>query len=216
MAHQISVVFRTVLLDNATKDFIKKYSDAIIINIGCGFDTRFFRLDNGKILWFDLDLPESIRIRRQFFEETDRYKMIPKSVFDYSWIDEIPTDKPVLIIAEGILMYFTELEVKELMDKLVESFDDVEMLLETIPSSLVNQSKKQDIIKNQYQIDAEFQWGIKREKEIEKLNSRIKFIDDWHYFDYHRDRWKSIRWLSLIPTFKNRFGNRIVHVKFIT
>ncbi len=213
---QISVVVRTELLDNATKNFIQKYPEAVIINIGCGLDTRFSRLDNGKILWYDLDLPESIRIRRRFFEETDRYKMIAKSVFDYSWIDEIVNTEPVLIIAEGILMYFTEEEVKDLINKLVTSFPDAEMLLETIPFSLVNQSIKQEIIKNQYQIDAQFQWGIKIGKEIEKLNNEIKFIEDWHYFDYHRDRWKSIRWLSLIPTFKNRFGNRIVHVKFIT
>ncbi|HMK53945.1 MAG TPA: class I SAM-dependent methyltransferase, partial [Methanobacteriaceae archaeon] len=140
--------------------------------------------------------------------------IIAKSVFDYSWIDEIRTNNPILIIAEGILMYFTEQEVKNLMNKLVVAFKGAEMLLETIPPSLVKQNKQQNVIKNQYQIDAQFQWGIKKGKEMEKLNNRIRFIEEWHYFDYHKDRWKIIRWLSLIPTFKNRFGNRIVHLKF--
>lgn len=107
--------------------------------------------------------------------------MIAKSVFDYTWIDEIALDdKPVLIIAEGLFMYFTENEVKELMNKLATTFKGSEMLLETIPSSLVKQSKKQDLVKKQYQIEAQFQWGIKKGKDVEKLNNRIKFLQEWH------------------------------------
>ena len=211
----VSVAVRTEILDRAVKSFIDKYQDATIINIGCGLDTRFLRADNGRIIWYDLDLPEVISIRKQFFQESERHKMIAKSVFDYSWIDDINANEHVLIIAEGIFMYLTEPEVKDIMSKLAAAFKEAEMLLETTPASLVKQNQKQDIIKDQYQIEARLQWGIKKGKEIEKLNDRIEFIEDWHYFDYHKDRWKIIRWLSLIPTFKDRFGNRIVHLKFI-
>ena len=141
--------------------------------------------------------------------------MIGKSVFDYSWIDDINANDHILIIAEGILMYLTEQEVKDIMSKLAGAFNGAEMLLETTPASLVKQNQKQDLIKDQYQIEARLQWGIKKGKDITKLNSHIEFIEDWHYFDYYKDRWKTIRWLSLIPGFKDRFGNRIVHLKFI-
>ncbi|HEX3013659.1 MAG TPA: class I SAM-dependent methyltransferase, partial [Methanobacterium sp.] len=67
---QVMVAVRTEILDNATNAFIEKYPDAVIINLGCGLDTRFSRLDNGKIHWYDLDLPESISVRKQFFEES--------------------------------------------------------------------------------------------------------------------------------------------------
>lgn len=212
---QVSVAVRTELLDKAAKTFIDKYPTATIINIGCGLDTRFLRTDNGKICWYDLDLPEVITIREQFFNESERHKMIAKSVFDYSWIDDIKAKGPVLIIAEGIFMYLTEQEVEEIMDKLAHAFKGAEMLLETTPASLVKQNQGHDLIKDQYKIEARLQWGIKKGKDIEKLNSHIEFIEDWHYFDYHKNRWRIIRWLSLIPTFKDRFGNRIVHLKFI-
>lgn len=210
---QLSIAIRTEILDNTTKSFIDKYPEATIINLGCGLDTRFFRVDNSKIRWYDLDLPEVVQIRSQFFNHTDRYKMIAKSVFDYSWITEIKANEHVLIIAEGLMMYFTEYEVKNLLNTLANSFKGAEMLLETIPASLVKQSQKKDLIKKQYQMEAQFQWGIKKGKDLEKLNNQIKFIEEWHYFDFHKDRWKTIRWLSLIPTFKTRFGNRIVHIK---
>ena len=211
---QVSVAVRTEILDNAVKAFINKYPTAVIINIACGLDTRFLRVDNGEIHWHDLDLPEVINIRKQFFTKTERHTMIAKSVFDYSWTEEIVTGEHILIIAEGVLMYFTEDEVKGLMNKLADTFKGAEMLLESTPASLVKQNQKQDLIKDQYQIEARLQWGIKKGKDITKLNSHIKFIEDWHYFDYHKDRWRIIRWLSLIPTFKDRFGNRIIHLKF--
>ena len=212
---QVSVVVRTGLLDKAVKVFMDKNPDGFILNIGCGLDTRFYRLDNGSIQWYDLDLPESLQIRKQFFEETDRYKMIPKSVFDYSWINEINVNKPVLIIIEGTLMYFTEREVEELMNKLVISFKSAEMLIEITTPPMVKQSKEEDIINKQYQINATLKWGVQNGKELEKFNNHIKFIEEWHYFDFHRDRLKVIRWLSIIPPFKIRYGNRIVHLKFI-
>ncbi len=110
-------------------------------------------------------------------------------------------------------MYFTKKEVIELIYKLVKAFHGAEMLVEIIPNSLVKQSKKQELIKKQYQMDVQFKWGVRNRKELEKLNNQIKFIEEWHYFDHHRNRWKSIKWLSLIPLFKNKFGNRIVHLR---
>lgn len=204
---QTAIAVRTEILDNIINYFISRYSDAVIINIGCGLDTRFSRLDNGRIYWYDLDLPEPIRIRKQFFEETDRYKMIAKSVFDYSWTDEInASNKPVLIIAEGILMFFTEQEIKDLINNLITMFKGAEMLFEIIPPLLAKQIKKYD---TKFQKTAPFQWGIENGKEMEKLNDMIEFIAEWNYFDYHKNRWEELH-LNLTRA----FSNRIVHIKF--
>jgi len=191
-----------------------EHKKGVVLNLGCGLDTRFSRLSSGNFQWFDIDLPGTIDLRKNFFKETDCYHMIAKSIFDYSWFDEIPKEHPVLIIAEGLLMYFQEKEVVVLMNKLAEKFSDAEMLIETVPSSLVKQSQENNLIKKQYNIEANFYWGLAKGRNIENLNTHIKFIEDWHYFDYHRDRWRIIRWLSLITAFKTKFGNRIINLKF--
>lgn len=209
---QVGVAVRTEIFDNAAKEFIIKNPNAIVINIGCGLDTRFLRVDNNKITWYDLDLPESISIRKEFFNETDRYKMISKSVFNYSWIDEIKrTDEPILIISEGVLMYFTEEEIRNLMDKLVDSFKGAEMLFEMMTPSIVKRSKQHDSVS---QMGVKFKWGITSGKEMMKYNSKIHFIEEWNYFDHHKNRWGWLRWMALIPAFKNRFNDRTVHLKF--
>lgn len=204
---QTGIAVRTEILDKSTKNFLSRHPYAVIINLGCGLDTRFSRLDNGKIRWHDLDLPETIHIRKQFFEETDRYKMITRSVFDYSWVNEINADnKPVLIIAEGILMFFTEQEVKDLINKLVTTFKGAEMLFDIMPPLLIEQIKKYN---TKFQKTAPFKWGIENGKEMERFNTLIEFIAEWTYFDYHKHRWEKMH-LDL----NSAFSSRIIHLKF--
>lgn len=55
---------RTILIDTIVKKLISKYPDAICINMGCGLDNRFSRVDNGQIQWYEIDLPNSIAVRQ--------------------------------------------------------------------------------------------------------------------------------------------------------
>lgn len=63
---QIGISIRSVIIDSVTKRLIKDNKNLIVINIGCGLDTRFQRFNNEKISWIDLDVPESIEIRKHF------------------------------------------------------------------------------------------------------------------------------------------------------
>ena len=203
---QVSIAIRTELMDKATNDFIKRHPDGTVVNIGCGLDTRYSRLDNHQIYWYDLDLPEPIRIRKRFFQETEHYKMISKSVFDRNWADEVKKDKIILFIIEGLLMYFQESQVKELLDFLVKYFPDAEMLCEITTPLLVERHKNMN---TKYDRHVPFLWGIWSGREMEKLNSRIKFVEEWNYFDYHQERRKQAK-IAL----NRESSGRIVHLRF--
>ena len=75
------VIARTILFDETVKKLLRKYLDAVCINIGCGLDDRFSRVDNGKIRWFNVDLPDSIEMRKKFFYETEREHMLAANFF---------------------------------------------------------------------------------------------------------------------------------------
>ena len=79
------VIARTILLDRMVGDFIRNNPDAVVVNLACGLDTRVYRLDNGRIRWYNLDLPEVIHIRRRFFKEQGRISTIAKSATDKRW-----------------------------------------------------------------------------------------------------------------------------------
>lgn len=211
---QLFVVIRTEILDGAVRDFIAGHPDAVVVNLGCGLDTRFFRVDNGRVRWYDLDLPEPLRVKRQFFQETDRYRMIERSVFDYSWFGEVAREtEPFLVLAEGLLMYFPEQEVRGLLTALADRFPGAEMLLETVTPVTV-QYTQQHQSTERFQMEATFHWGIAGGKALEAYDSRIRFLREWNYYDYHKPRWKAVRWLVLLPGYKNSFSNRIVSLSF--
>src|SRR3989304_1026738 len=43
--------------------FLASNPDGLIVDLGCGLDTRFNRLDDGQMIWLGVDLPEVIGLR---------------------------------------------------------------------------------------------------------------------------------------------------------
>ena len=116
----VHITLRAKKYDEYAKSFLKENPNGIIVNIGCGMDSRFQRVDNGRMTCFDLDLPEMIEFKKQFYKETDRYHFIAASVFDYAWMDQVAKveKQPVLFMAEGVFMYLDGEKVKDLILKL--------------------------------------------------------------------------------------------------
>ena len=129
-ASQVGVAVRTEILDEATTAFIRQYPDARVVNMGAGLCTRFDRVDNGSIIWYELDLPEAIEMRRRFFTETDRHRFIEGSITDFGWMEQIQGGgrKPVLFIGEGLFMYFEGQEVENIFVEMADHFPGAELL----------------------------------------------------------------------------------------
>lgn len=207
---QLGVAIRTEILDEQVNDFLIRNPHAVVINLGCGLDTRFHRIDNGSVIWYDLDVPEAIELRKKFFDETDRFHFIPKSVTDPTWLELIPKDKPLLFVAEGLLMYFKEGEVKEILGMIGSRYPESEMLLEAMSPFIAKRTDKHADVKN---YDAQFKWGIKTGEDLEKWQIGIKFIKEWYYFERHKNRLPIFfKLLSFIPAFRK--GMKIIHISF--
>ena len=62
---------------------------ATVVVLGAGLDGRFWRVDNGQVTWFDLDMPEVIRLRQRYYTESERNRFLAKSIFDFTWINDV-------------------------------------------------------------------------------------------------------------------------------
>ncbi|NJO07613.1 MAG: class I SAM-dependent methyltransferase [Chloroflexaceae bacterium] len=71
---------RARVMDDILHSFLARHPDAVVINLGAGLDTQFFRVGNASVRWYEIDLPESIALRRQFFTENERYQFVAGSV----------------------------------------------------------------------------------------------------------------------------------------
>lgn len=204
------VAARTIILDKEVKKYIKKYPKCSCISIGCGLDTRFYRVDNQQIKWYDMDFKPVIKLRRQLISQHDRVKVIEGSALDKEWTQNIDKDKnPVLIILEGILMYFTEEEAKKLFNLIVNAFPNCTILAELMPPAVIKHQNKHDSISK---TTAVFKWGIQSSKDIEKLCTDLKFVEEWNLTSEMK-RFSPI-FISLISPILKKNNNRIA--KFVT
>ena len=157
---QVGICLRGKTLDTWVQEFLSEHPDGVVVEIGAGLNTRFERVDNGRVQWFDLDLPDSMALRRQFFVDADRQHSISASVLDDTWIDPVrqaAIDKAVIFVAEGVLMYLNEAQVKQLFATLLDRFPGCLFAFDSMAPLMVKNQKRHDSLKL---FDARFDWSI--------------------------------------------------------
>jgi O-methyltransferase involved in polyketide biosynthesis len=175
---RLAWIARSIFFDKEIKSFIEIYPETTIINIGCGLDTTFDRVDNGKIEWIDLDLPDTIELRKKYIAESDRRRFVAKSVLDTSWYDSIKNKDHVMLLIAGVLYYFNESEVKELFNDFHTFLPGVEIIFDYASRKGVKMSNKMVIEKGGMDKSAYLKWGIDKILDIEKWNCNIKVISN--------------------------------------
>jgi len=205
---------RTRKFDSYCTSFLKKNPKGTIVELGCGLSTRFPRMDNKQLTWYDLDFPEVIEIRKQFFKESSRYHLIASSVLDFEWMKKIDNHQNILFVAEGLLMYLHEDEVKNLILNLQKNFPGCEIACEVVNTFII-QVLKRKLWRKKFQRDfhlgkdASFYFGITASNDFEKWNKGIRFLDEWTYFD---DKDNKLGWMNLFAFSKKlRKSQWIVH-----
>ena len=200
-----TLALRTRKFDRYCIDFLNENPDGVIVELGCGLSTRFPRIDTGTLTWYDLDLPEVIDIKKQFFKETGRYHFIRSSVLDFKWMDQLSNQtKKILFLAEGLLMYLYEDDVKNLVVTLQKNFPGCELVGEVVNVYIVNMLKRK-IWKKKFQRDyhlgkdVTFHFGVHDGNEFEQWNERITFLDEWTYFD---DTDNKLGWMNFFGRFE--------------
>lgn len=203
---EIAVIMRMRKFDDHVRDFLARNPDGVVVHIGCGLDTRFERVDNGQVEWFDLDIPNVMKLRRKLIEnENRRYHILATSVFDDGWVSEVSRYKPrrFLFLAEGVLPYFEEVHVKALFLKLREFFPGSELVCDAHTPFVVWVDNLQLAYSK---VSARLHWSIKRGEDVESWCEGIRLLDEWNYYDDDEPRLKAYRWVRHIPAIANSSG----------
>ncbi len=175
----VTLRIRAKQIDAYTRRFITAHPQATILHLGCGLDSRCLRVPHPAGRWFDLDMPDVIDLRRQFFDETENYHMIASSVTDLTWIDQIPLDgSPVFVIAEGLLMYLHEPDVRALFLRLHETFPGCEIALDAFSKYTVDRIQAHPSL---HKTGASIHWGIDDPHEIEGWADGICLQEEWFF-----------------------------------
>jgi O-methyltransferase involved in polyketide biosynthesis len=194
-----SLILRNREFDRQAGRFMERCPDAVVVHIGCGLDTRFERVDDGGVEWFDLDIPAVIALRKRLLGgESGRYHHLASSVFDLSWFKEIEDyqDRPLLFMAEGVFMYFHAEEIKSLVIALLKRFPGSELVFDAFSPYLVRMNNLRFSMSH---FGARYHWGLRRAVDFSCWAEGIRLLDEWSYFDKPEPRLAHIYWMRRIP-----------------
>jgi O-methyltransferase involved in polyketide biosynthesis len=213
--HLMNVV-RAASFDETIKQYLSKYPKASVVNLGAGLDTSFFRVDNGLLNWYDIDLPRVIEIRKHFIPETERMHLINESIFETKWYNRISKSTDGLIfISGGVLQYFEKRTVKTFILNLFNQFPECEIIFDSV-SRIVKYFANFNLNKIGMKA-ADTRWTIINGKQILKWDSRIIILDEYPIFSRIKieESWQRsvIRMVKLI----NRYRMiNIFHLRYNT
>src|SRR5512136_1553282 len=201
---QVNFLLRMREFDRLARAFLAEHPDGVIVDLGCGLDTRFERVDNGQVDWYGLDLPEVIELRKGLIAETPRSHFIGCSVLDFSWMDALSDQvgKPIIFLAEAVLVYLVEADVKRLVRALVERFPGAELVCDAYSPLVVRFHPRPPAV-------ARPRWGLKDDRDVEAWAPGIRLLSRWYYFDEPEPRLGAFRLMRYLPFFARVV--RIVH-----
>lgn len=211
----LGLAVRAYKMDAIITKFMLNHPHGKVLNIGAGLDTAFYRCDNGNVQWYDLDLQDAMALRKKLLPmDNPRVKEIAKSMFDYTWIDDIgDVSGGLLIFIPGVLPYFKAEEIKPLFRTVAQRLPGAEILFDSTNDIARYFIGKK--IKKAGMPDTNLGWGLWHPMQLYNMSPAIKVLKFEPFF----------KGISRKPSFGillNSFMNandlfrttNLVHIKF--
>ncbi len=207
---------RARVIDNAINSWLMTNPSGTVISLGEGLDTQFWRVDNGSMRWISVDLPESIEVRKRFLSVEERMEMVECSALDDLWIKKVQQGSEVFIVMAGLLMYFRESEVRDLLYRIAERFRDSQVIFDVIPVWLSRKSLKGMKVTKTYTVPpmpwalnyGDYQW-------FTDIHPRYRIKRKMTYAEPFPERMRPYSYLLAFPWLTNRLAPGIVHLEII-
>jgi O-methyltransferase involved in polyketide biosynthesis len=182
---QLGWAARAAVFDGIVKRFLEKHPRGSIVNLGCGLDTTFERIDNGELHWYDLDLPEVIKLRRLFLKPHARRKFIPGSFLETGWFSGIPAADGVLFMASGVFYFIDKPRLRAFITRLADAFPGGEIAFDaTASAELANKM----VVKKANLGQSLLVWSLKNPRDVRAWDRRIVFLAEYPLFKSFRKK----------------------------
>ena len=184
---------RSALLDEWVAAFLSRHPEGTVVEIGAGLNTRFERLDNGAVRWFDLDLPDVVALRRRFFADSDRRRTLACSIVESNWVAAVgQSPGPHFFVAETVFVYLTEQDVKAALARIAGNFPEARIAFDTVgPRAIAHTNKDHERLN----LDARFVWACPDPTEIEGWGLGLRLVESLGLTDIPASLWSRLPWL---------------------
>ncbi len=122
------IALRAKKLDGVVRNFVARHPDSVVVDLGAGLDSRMIRVDPPSTVdWYDVDLPSVIAARRKLLPQPANAHFIAADVAGHDWIDELPGDRPAVIVADGLVAFLAQPDLTAALRELTAHFPDGEI-----------------------------------------------------------------------------------------
>jgi O-methyltransferase involved in polyketide biosynthesis len=183
----VGASLRTRMFDRLVETFLDEHPEGTVVEIGCGLNTRFERVDNGQLRWFDLDLPDVIALRRRFFDDEPRRTMLVGSVLDPEWMDAVAaTGGPWLFVSEAVIIYLEPSEARRAIRQIADRFPRGEIAFDTTDRNMVATQGQHDAMRHLSK-ESWFRWACDDPREVETWRPGLEIIESKTFLDADPD-----------------------------
>lgn len=159
-----SVSMRSAHFDTWTRQFLAVHPRATVLHLGCGLDSRYFRVDPGPdVEWYDVDYPDVAELRTRLLPAREHRHDVAASVTDPGYLTSVPGDRPTLLIAEGLTMYLTREDGLALMRRVVDGFPCGELQFDAFNSLGIRSQWTNSVVRRS---GAKLHWAINGPDDI--------------------------------------------------
>jgi O-methyltransferase involved in polyketide biosynthesis len=124
---------RNLCVDREIRSFIRRHPGGTVVALGEGLETQFWRVDDGRMRWLGVDLPETAALRARALPDGPRMRTVAASVLDATWMDAVESSEPVMLTAQGLLMYLQPAEARGLLGRCAQRFPGATMVFDAVP-----------------------------------------------------------------------------------
>jgi len=182
-----SLASRAAAMDRTLARWIARHPDGIVVSLGEGLETQARRVDNGRVRWLSVDLPDAIRLRERFLPPTDRFRHAAVSALDPAWMDAVDPSRGVFIVAQGLLMYLEPDMVRTLLRTIAGRFPAAEMVFDVVPEWF-SQLTLLGLNQTPHYRLPPMPWGINRDKIEPTLRHWLPRLAGVTFLDYRLPR----------------------------
>ena len=183
-----AVVLRSHWFGQTVRRFLASHPTGLCINLGCGLDASFEELEaasGGRFTWVDVDLPSVIAIRRRFFAETARRRIIAGDITDSQLFAAIPWDsgRPAIVVAEGVLYFLQRAQVESLFRAQADAADARRATVE-IAFDYASPFGAWIVTRRpaHRQLGTTFAWTVHNPSELRRVDPRLEVVEDSNVF----------------------------------
>ena len=127
---------RVATFDAAIRRFLARYPYGTVVALGEGLETQFWRVDNGRMRWLSVDVPEALELRHKLLPDEPRQRSHVGSALELEWLDDLDPAGPVLVTAQGLFVYFQREQVHALIAAMARRLPGATLIFDVVPEKM--------------------------------------------------------------------------------